>query len=267
MHFFIPIKSSSVHAIRFGAGDKLLICFHGFGEDAEKFRALHPSLSEQFTVVAIDLPFHGSTTWRHGEFFMQEDLIELIRYILHREHRQRFSLMGYSLGGKIVLATVPHFPAQIDSIILAAPDGVKINAWYNIAVYPEWGRKLFNRFVTRPQLVFSMARLLKFTGILSERFFKFLQVQTNTEEKRRKVYDVWLTIKDFEVELRDVKALLNQYGIKSYIFIGKYDKVITEKIGEKFVRGLNQCKYVVLDKGHNLITEALNEPLKQALKQ
>ncbi|MEO6168288.1 MAG: alpha/beta fold hydrolase [Chitinophagales bacterium] len=265
MNFFIPVKSSSIHAIRFGSGEQLLLCFHGFGESAEKFRALHPALSELFTVVAIDLPFHGDTKWQQGDFFLQEDLEYLITSILHREHHLRFSLMGYSLGGKIVLATIPHFVSQIDAVILAAPDGVKVNAWYNIAVYPEWGRKLFNRFVTHPQIVFTIARGLKFTGLLSERFFKFLQVQTNTEEKRQKVYDVWITIKDFEVELEEVKSLLNEYKIKSYIFIGKYDMVITQKIGKQFARGLHQCQYIVLDKGHNLITESFNEPLKQAL--
>lgn len=267
MHFFIPIKSSAVHAIRFGSGSQLLVCFHGFGEDAEKFRTLQDALSDRFTVVAIDLPFHGNTKWQRDELFLQEDLKTLISFVLHREQADRFSLMGYSLGGKIVLATIPHFAARIDLIILAAPDGIKNNAWYNIAVYPEWGRKLFNRFVTRPKFVFTTARLLKSTGILSARFFKFLQVQTNTEEKRRKVYDVWLAIKDLEIDLEAVKSLLNHYQIKSYLFIGKYDIVITEKIGAHYTSGLHQCHYVVLEKGHNLITASFNEPLREALKK
>lgn len=264
--FFIPIKSSFIHALRFGAGDQLLICFHGFGEEAAKFSALQPSLGKLFTVVAIDLPFHGDTKWQEGALFLQEDLKVLILEILKREGKERFSLLGYSLGGKIVLATIPHFPSLIDSVLLAAPDGVVVNAWYNVAVYPEWGRKLFKRFVVKPSFIFRVARMLRFTGVLSESFFKFLQIQTNTEDKRRKVYNVWMTIKDFEVQLQEVKDLLNRYHIKSYIFIGKYDKVITEKTGKKFVSGLHDCQYVLLEKGHNLITESLNEPLLQALK-
>lgn len=265
MHFFINIKTSALHAIRFGSGKRLLICFHGFGEDAEKYRALQPSLSEMFTIVAVDLPYHGNSKWQAGELFLQEDLVELIRKILDREKQERFSLMGYSLGGKIVLAAVHHFAPQLDVIILAAPDGVMVNSWYNVAVYPEWGRKLFKRFVVKPGVVFTAARVLRFLRVLNNSLYKFLQAQTNTEEKRRKVYNVWMTIKDFEVSLPEVKQLLNRYQVRSYIFIGKYDKVITQAAGEKFAAGLAHCNYVLLEKGHNLITEALNEPLTKAL--
>ena len=56
MHFFVNVRSSSIHGIRFGSGNQLLICFHGFGEDAEKFRALHSGLSDRYMLIAIDLP-------------------------------------------------------------------------------------------------------------------------------------------------------------------------------------------------------------------
>ncbi|MBX7108222.1 MAG: alpha/beta hydrolase [Chitinophagales bacterium] len=265
MHFFIPVKSSFMHAIRFGSGDRLLICFHGFGEDAGKFMALLPSMHTAFTVVAIDLPFHGNSAWPHDTPFMPADLAEMIRAVLQLEKQVRFSLMGYSLGGKIVLAAVPLFAEQVDAVILAAPDGVILNAWYNVAVYPGWGRRLFKSFVKNPGFVFRLARLLRFMRLLDERIFKFLQVQTNTEAKRKKIYDVWMAMKNLAVELEEVKGILNSHHIKSYLFIGRYDRVITEKTGRKFAQGLQDCHYVVLDKGHNLITEAFNNPLQAAL--
>lgn len=267
MHFFVNVRSSSIHGIRFGSGKQLLICFHGFGEDAEKFRALHSGLSDRYMLIAIDLPFHGNTKWQQDELFLQEDLKFLINRILEREQSKRFSLMGYSLGGKLVLSAILNFASQLDSIILIAPDGVKANAWYNIAVYPEWGRMLFLRFVQKPQFVFHIARILRFIGVLSQRFYKFLQMQTNTQAKRRKVYDSWLTLKDFAVNLEHAKSLLNQYRVKSYVFVGKYDMLITPATGAKFADGLLDCELIVLEKGHNLVTEALNEPLKIALQK
>lgn len=261
-----PHKRSKVSAVRMGSGEKLLLCFHGFGEDAEKFKVVEPALSYNYTMIAIDLPFHGQTKWQRDEFFMKADLKWLIEEILQHENKNRFSMMGYSLGGKIVLAAVDLFPALIDEIILVAPDGVKTNAWYNLAVYPGWGRKLFRRFISKPQFVFSTARFLKSLGLLNKRFYKFLAIQTNTEAKRQQVYDVWMTIKDFETSLHHTKALLNHYAIKSFIFIGKYDRVITMEIGSKFAKGLNHCRCIILEKGHNLITESFNEPLKRTLQ-
>lgn len=267
MHFFIPVRLSSIHCIRFGSGNQLLICFHGFGEDAEKFRSLHAGLAETYTIVAIDLPFHGNTKWNRDDLFLREDLKHLINKILEREQCNRFSLMGYSLGGKLVLSAVLFFAAQLNQIILVAPDGVKANAWYNIAVYPAWGRWLFLRFVDKPQFVFHIARILKFSGVLSSRFYKFLQMQTNTRAKRRKVYDSWLTLKDFETNLDEIKSMLNQYEIKSYVFVGKYDMLVTPETGAKFADGILHCRLIILEKGHNLVTEALNEPLKLALQK
>lgn len=264
--FLFQMAQSSVHCIRFGSGPQLLICFHGFDETAEKFRSLEPALGKRYSVVAVDLPFHGKTNWQAGTFFTPENLKMLINYILEQEMKHRFSLMGYSLGGKIALAAVTQFASAIDEIILVAPDGVKSNAWYNVAVYPGWGQKLFKRFVKNPTFIFHTANILKWMGILSERFHKFLQFQTDTETKRQKVYDVWISIRELEPELTKVKLLLNQCAIKSYIFIGKYDRVITPRIGKLFAKGLKQCTYIVLDKGHNLITESLNEPLMLALQ-
>lgn len=264
--FHFQIRNSTVHAIRFGEGKNLLLCFHGFSEDASKFLVLEPALSSRYTTIAIDLPFHGTTQWLRDDLFTREDLKLLIEEILRVENAQKFSLMGYSLGGKLVMAAVQDFAPKIEEVILVAPDGITNNTWYNIAVYPKWGQKLFNRFVENPGFVFRTARVLRALHILHERLFKFLQTQMDAQEKRRKIYDVWLAVRSFQTNLHSAKALINEYHIRSFIFIGKYDPVITQKIGKKFAHGLSNCRYIILDKGHNLITESFNEPLKQALE-
>jgi pimeloyl-ACP methyl ester carboxylesterase len=215
--------------------------------------------------MAIDLPFHGETQWLQDDLFTREDLKLLIEEILRVENMSRFSLMGYSLGGKLVMAAIQDFAPKIDEVILVAPDGIINKTWYNIAVYPKWGQKLFYRFVENPRFVFTTARMLRKLHVVHERLFKFLEVQMDTQEKRRKIYDVWLAVRSFETHLHHTKSLINEYHIRSFIFIGKYDRVITKKIGKKFSHRLSNCKYIILDKGHNLITESFNEPLKQAL--
>jgi pimeloyl-ACP methyl ester carboxylesterase len=260
-------KQSSVHAIRFGVGAKLLICFHGFGQDADAFTVLDPALSKRYKIVSIDLPFHGDTEWKRGEIFLKTDLKELLIQILELENKQRFSLMGYSLGGKIVLTAVTLFASAIDEIFLIAPDGVKISGWYKFAVYNRWGQRSFSRFVKKPELLFSVARILNRFKLVGDSSFKFLQVQTDTETKRQKVYDVWLTLRDFQFSLHEVKESLNQYEIKSFLFIGKYDRLITTTMAKTFFTGLNHCKPLLLESGHNLMSPWLNKTITQALEE
>ena len=265
MELIFNIRDSVFHAIKFGNGKKLLICFHGFGDTASKFMQLAPALEMHFTIIAIDLPYHGTTAWKQNDFFMKEDLKQLINHVLAGEQKSRFSMLGYSLGAKLVLAAVHDFAPQLDEIILVAPDGVKRNAWYNIAVYPTWGQALFRRFVQKPGFVFTAGKMLKAMNILDERLVRFLQLQTDTQEKRQMVYDVWLCMKDFETDLDQTKRLLLQFNIPSFILIGKYDRIITIKTGERWTRHLANSQLTILEKGHNLITESLNEPLMKAL--
>ncbi len=57
-----------IHTYRFGAGPELLIAIHGFSDRARMFTVLEPALAGKYTVVAIDLPFHGQTEWQKNTF-------------------------------------------------------------------------------------------------------------------------------------------------------------------------------------------------------
>ncbi len=256
-----------MHAIRFGSGTQLLICFHGFGQNADAFTVLQPALSTRYSVVSVDLPFHGKTDWKPGEIFLKEDLEELVKQILELENKKRFSLMGYSLGGKIVLSAITLFAPSIDELFLIAPDGVKTNGWYNFAVYNPWGRKFFSGFVKKPELLFLIARRFNNLGLVGDSIYQFLQVQTDSESKRQRIYNVWLTLKDFKVSLPEIKEVLNRYEIKSFVFIGKYDRLITEAIARTYLSGLNHCKTIILERGHSLIAPSLNRSITQSLEE
>jgi len=45
-----------------GKGDKLIFCFHGYGEDATSFAFLENTLGADYTLVAIDFSF----SWQNG---------------------------------------------------------------------------------------------------------------------------------------------------------------------------------------------------------
>lgn len=40
---------------------------------------------------------------------------------------EKFGLIGYSMGGRIVLVTMELMYQRINSVLLIAPDGLKIN--------------------------------------------------------------------------------------------------------------------------------------------
>src|ERR1035437_4038700 len=65
----VSYQQSTFHFHQFGNGAKLLLCFHGYGEMAGSFLFLEKSLGKEYTMIAIDFPFHGKTNWQEGLLF------------------------------------------------------------------------------------------------------------------------------------------------------------------------------------------------------
>jgi pimeloyl-ACP methyl ester carboxylesterase len=102
---YITHNNSTIHYRKFGDGPKLLFCFHGYGREADTFSILERRLGSLFTIVAIDIPFHGRTEWKEELIFkpkyLQQFLLQ-IRRSLNKENI-KFSLLGFSIGGRLAL--------------------------------------------------------------------------------------------------------------------------------------------------------------------
>src|SRR5215471_4700424 len=97
----ILYKSSFIHLWLFGEGNRWLFCFHGFGEDGKSFEIFENVLGNDYTLAAIDLPFHGNTQWNEGLLFAPEDLLNIIGIIQESNSQinpqSKLSLLGFSL--------------------------------------------------------------------------------------------------------------------------------------------------------------------------
>jgi haloacetate dehalogenase len=60
VHHDVMTDRGTVHAVVGGDGPPLLL-LHGFPETHLMWHAVAPSLAEQFTVVAVDLPGYGDS--------------------------------------------------------------------------------------------------------------------------------------------------------------------------------------------------------------
>ena len=107
---FLQFNQSSIHYLRAGNGEKILICFHGYGESAAHFQFLANTLAQEFTCIALDLPFHGETAWHSGTLD-EGKLQSLIEQMLLQEQlpQSRIHLLGFSIGGRLRFASSKKF--------------------------------------------------------------------------------------------------------------------------------------------------------------
>ena len=249
----------------------MLLAFHGFGNLGSDFRVLEPSLGKKYKLVAFNLPYHGNS--RIDESLKQKTiskdiLKELFRLFLHQHHVEKFSLMGYSLGGKIALQLIEFFPDQINAVFLFAPDGIR-NNWSNSFVTGTVaGKKLYSRVIEDPARLFRIVKMLRAMNLIHEKMSDFVYSSLSSKEKRQQVWDVWMCFQAIRPNMPAIQQLINKHEMTMHLFFGKYDRIIPPSIGESFLSGLSDktCLHVV-EMGHHLIREKMNTYLSEFTRE
>lgn len=251
---FISWRSSIIHYKRFGHGAEWLFCFHGYGEDAGSFDVFESLLKDRFTAFVLDMPFHGQTDWKEGLSFSTEDLIELINLI--RPSQELFSLLGYSMGGRIALRLTEVIPQQIKQTVVVAPDGLHKNKWQWLSTQTKTGNRLFAYFMRRPFWMLRLIHLGRKLGVIDQRMFKFVLHYLNGEEQRAALYRRWTTLGKLRPNLELLQESIKKYKIPVSMLFGKYDNVILTKHGIHFSENVKDWVTIKeIEAGHQLLKE------------
>ena len=248
---FFHFQNSTLHFTTLGTGPQTLLMFHGFGQDNNSFYTLSAAISQPYTAYVFDLYFHGQSRWGHGETPIEKaHWKETMQAFLAQNEIDRFSLAGFSLGGKFALATVEAFPEKVENIILLAPDGIKTNFWYSLATYPVLFRKIFKSMIHHPERFQSIIKMLHAWNLMDNGVLKFAEFQMNTEEKRKRVYYSWVVFRHLKFDVDKIAALLNRYKIPVTLVVGQYDRVIKPKSMERLVTKLRKYTFETPEVGH-----------------
>lgn len=266
---FICWQESRLHFVRAGTGKKVLLFFHGFGQDHTVYLPVIQHLTPDYRLYIFDLYFHGQSSWNRNEQpLRKEHWKEIMETFLANEQIQRFSLVGYSLGGKFALATVEAFAHQIDSVFLIAADGIETSFWYSMATYPSILRRFFRGMIGNYNRFSALARWLHRYNLVDKGLIRFADFQMSTEEKRKRVYYSWVVFRKLSFSMRLIGRILRENNIRTIVIVGKYDKVIEPENMQVLLQYVPKAEFHVLEAGHSgliytslpLIRNAGNSP-------
>lgn len=264
---YIHHHQSKIHYHVSGSGKRLLFCFHGFAESANHFLFMEKELGDEFTIVAIDLPFHGKTIWKESGRLERSLLCNWIDQIAKQFNAEKFSLLGYSMGGRIVLSIAEILASRIEHIILCAPDGLKENFWYRLATQTSAGNRLFKTTMQSPGWFLGMVSIGRTLGLLKAHSVKFVQHYLVDKQKRMQLYQIWTTMGSFRPDLVNVRSVLARHGIGTRLIFGKYDRIIHHKYGLAFRETIEGgCGIVLLEAGHQFMNEKHIREISASLK-
>jgi pimeloyl-ACP methyl ester carboxylesterase len=254
-HSFL-YKGVQLHYSRTGSGNKVLLAFHGYGQTNVHYRHIAAHLSASYTTYAFDLLFHGKSTWHLKDNPLTKSfLAELMAAFLEEKQIERFSLMGFSMGGKMVLSLLEQLPQRVEELTLIAPDGVKTSFWYSLATYPGWTKKHFRKVVISPTYFQKLANTFRRLRLVDKGIVRFAHNQMDTRQKRMRVYYSWMVFRELKFDLAHIASLINHYQIPTSMFLGTYDRIITRKNMQVLLNKLHKHHLIVLESGHNQLLE------------
>lgn len=253
--FFIPYKNSQIHCLQWGAGEKLLLCLHGFGEDAGSFMSLALQLQHQYTIIAMDLPLHGQTTWNEGLLCTTADIIDMIDKV-PALHNRNFSLAGFSMGGRVALAVYEQIPERVQQLVLLAPDGLKINFWYWLATQTAAGNRLFRYLMKKPAPFFAVTGMLKSMHMINMGVYHYVTQYLKQEGMRNRLYNIWTAMRKIRPRPAIIQSLIRKHKTPVVFIYGRYDRVIRYTSGLAFKkRAGDHCTLHILPCGHRILQE------------
>lgn len=234
------------------SGDKkqVMLLFHGFGQTHKHMLPLVEKLNDSYTCYNFDLFFHGDSSGPEDEPLEIEVFHDMIDKFLKKEGIDEFSLTGFSLGAKYVIAIMMEHASKINYVCFLAPDGIKTNIWYNLATYPKFLRRFFRSMIRHPQRFYILERTARRLGLINKRLSRFLELQMNTPDQRSKIYKTWVGIRHIKFKSRKILNVINENKIPVKVIVGKKDYVIPTKPFRKFCDRAPTCKLEILDAGH-----------------
>lgn len=110
------INTRVVSCVVQGKG-KDVVLLHGFMESADIWADYILELSDDYRVIAIDLPGHGGAH-QFGEIHRMDDMAKVVHHVLVNHGVDKCTMVGHSMGGYVALEFAALFPGMLSGLCL-----------------------------------------------------------------------------------------------------------------------------------------------------
>lgn len=242
----------------YGAGKSVYLAFHGHGKSHADFESFAKELNA--TIYSFDLYGHGASQIpleRLHEFPLEKiELKKMMELFFEQEQLTGFSLLGYSLGGKIALNVFLLFAERTDGIILLAPDGLKNITWYGKTSQKKWLRLWYKKIVERPKFFFSLVKTARFLKLIPNNLYRFLDYQFASRERRFAAFQTWGFYRNVFPSAQKLQETFLEHPTPIKVIVGRFDSVIKPEFAYRFKESyLPEMEVVELEMGHDFFKE------------
>lgn len=247
----MEVGGQMLHYIKVGNGAKLVLTFHGYGNDASIFGFLN---DPDYTVLSFDLPFQGQSVGVKDVILHKADMNKLVQDLMKEYEVQKIGLAGFSLGARVCLCIVEQNPDCVRNMVLVAPDGIRHNYFYQFLTATLFGRFLFRSFVKFGKGYLKLFSFLYGVGILNRYRYRFAMQYIRTPESRELLYNIWINTSLIVPRLKKIRQHISNHHLPVHILVGRKDQVIPLDHAVRFKGHSEDIALHVFERGHNLLS-------------
>lgn len=226
-----------------GNGKETLVLLHGFMENLSIWDEMESSLSNDFTLLKIDLPGHGKSEIL-SEIQTMELMASAVKEVTDSLNLKKFHLLGHSMGGYISLAFAEKFPQYLKSLTL-----------FFSTYFPDDEEKKEQR---RKSFRIIQDAFTHYVNAGIPNLFNPNELNA-LEGKINLAKDIALSTNNLGalacvkgmIERPDRRTILENFEEKILIIAGKHDNAVKTETTIKYLPDRTNIKSYVLDCGHN----------------
>lgn len=253
---FLQYKNARICFYVYGEGSQVAVCFHGYSNNARLFEPLEEPLHADFTLIAIDLPYHGQTAWPRSSLNV-EILSDIIQQILHQEKlAEHYWLVGFSLGARVCMRLFQYNAAPVSKMILLSPDGLYSSFWYHFLVRTKLGHRLMAYLLKSPKKAMPVLGWLHKAKIINDAVYSFAQGFIHSKRESTLLYARWVSMSKLHPSMNAFNRKMLARKVPVYLIFGKKDQITPRQNAHELRRFHNPYLHVELwDAGHLLIRD------------
>ena len=226
-----------------GNGKENLVLLHGFMENLLIWEEMEEKLSQDFTLIKIDLPGHGLSKI-YSDVHSMELNAEEVKKVTDKLKLGKFHLLGHSMGGYTSLAFAEKFPDDLKSLTLffstyfADDEEKKEQRRKSFRIIKEAFRTYVNAGI--PNLFNENEK-----DILEGKIDLAKEIALSTKPD-----GVLAAVKGM-MERTDKTSVMGKFEGKILVIAGKYDNAVKTDVMLKNLPEKTNIKSYLLDCGHN----------------
>ena len=172
---YAPLPNGETYAYRdYGDSENVIVFIHGNVSSSYFFEMIFPQFTNKYRVIAPDLRGYGHST-NHAPAITADELAEDLKLLFDHLKLGKFTLLGWSTGGGVVMKFAAKYPEYVSKLILYHSIGIQGYAYY-LTEEKDPSKKIrvktIEELKTSPQFLMGEALLRDKDEAAMEKLFK-----------------------------------------------------------------------------------------------